>query len=189
MTHKKGEIITEYVAHRREDGEEQSVFAHLNEAAAIAADCLSSCELSNTAHLSSLLHDLGKYTSEFQEYICSSRVAPRGTVIHSFQGCQFLLKNYHKSEDGYERLTAEIIAYAIGAHHGLFDCVEQSKRLGFEYRKEKESIGYSEAVAAFFSEVCKKEDIDDCFYKSVEEIKNAVQSDSHPVFGNTALLR
>lgn len=170
-----GVVFTEYIAHIREDGREQTVLEHLKESAAIAADCLSPCGLTKTAYLSGLLHDLGKYTNEFQQYIRGSVAAPRGSVIHSFQGCQLILRNYHESEDVFERLTAEIIAYAIGAHHGLFDCVDSSGRLGLDYRKEKNGIGFKEAEAVFASEVCKKAELDKCFSEAVEEIKRIGQ--------------
>ena len=59
-----------YYAHMREtdDGEiiRQSVQSHITGCAQRAAQCLNAAGLADTGYLAGLLHDMGKYTEEFQ---------------------------------------------------------------------------------------------------------------------------
>lgn len=75
--------------------------------------------------LCGLLHDMRKATEKFSEYLEQSvrGEAERGSVDHSTVGMIWLFDCYHgkvsKEADG----LCEVAAYAIGAHHGLFDCI------------------------------------------------------------------
>ena len=66
-------------------------------------------------------------------------------------------------------MCAELIAFAIGAHHRLFDCVDPAQRLGFSYRCEKKDISYEAAAAALLSEIPERE-IRARFKKAAAEI-------------------
>lgn len=84
----------EYYAHKRElpDGkvELQTVSDHLQKTADRAAECLRQSGLSHGAFLAGLLHDMGKFSADYQDYLLRGN-GTRGAVIHSFQGCRFLL--------------------------------------------------------------------------------------------------
>jgi len=163
--------MSESIAHIANDGRIQAVSEHLQNTAKIAASCLQDCRLENAAFLSGLLHDFGKFSPRFQKYILQNNPALRGSVIHTFQGCQYVLKKYHESDDRYAQLSAEIIAYAIGAHHGLFDCVGSKREIGLKYRKDKTEIDYDESVSSFHDEVITSEKIKECFSRAKEEIQ------------------
>ncbi len=148
----------------------QTVYAHLVGTARRAGQCLRSVGLENTGYLAGLLHDIGKYTAEFQRYLETGDPGQRGSVIHTFQGCRYILESFHGPEASFpEIVCAEVIAFAVGAHHGLFDCVDPAQRLGLPYRCEKQNIAYGTAVAAFLSEVPEKE-IRALFEKAAAEI-------------------
>ncbi len=163
-----------YYAHVREDGKTQTVAEHLRRTAEKAAECLKECGLSNAGYLAGIVHDMGKYSPDFQSYIREGNASRRGSVIHSFQGCQFLLNQFNSSQDPYESFTAEIIAFAVGAHHGLFDCVGEAKDIGLQYRKEKDGIHYPEAVCVLSDEVITNAEIAKVFSAAVEEIRNVL---------------
>ncbi len=173
-----------FYAHKRElpNGEtkKQALREHLRRTAEISADCLRSCGFSNTAYLAGLLHDLGKYTDAFQSYLNQGSDAVRGSVIHSFQGCRFVMEQFHDSEDSYQAITAELLAFAVGAHHGLFDCVDHRRQIGLKYREEKQGIFYQEAVEAFLADCADASEISDLFQKAVSEQKKILERIDSP---------
>lgn len=155
---------------------EQTVAAHLLNAASYAADKLKSIGLYHTAYLAGLLHDMGKCTARYQDYLeraARGEEVVRGSVNHTFCGCVYLLKKYHVGRpQGLDTITCEVITYAIGAHHGQFDCVSLDNTSGFAHRLDKDSaeIGYDEAVENFMAQCASEEDIDRLFLLAQSEI-------------------
>ena len=167
----------EYYAHKREL---QKVSAHLQKTADRAAECLGRCGLSQGAFLAGLLHDMGKFSADYQDYLLRGN-GTRGAVIHSFQGCRFLLERYHDTPALDRRLTAELLAFAVGAHHGLFDCVDQSRKLGLRYRLEKENLPYHDAVNAYLTACMDLPALDRCFDRAAKEV-GAVRDLGNEIF-------
>ena len=131
----------------------QTVRDHLIGTAQRAGQCLRTVGLEKTGYLAGLLHDMGKYTGDFQQYLAAGD-GKRGSVIHTFQGCRYLMEKYHRDDDELPSIFAsELIAFAIAAHHGLFDCVDSARRIGMQYRSQKQDMPYEEAVAGFLSEI------------------------------------
>ena len=63
----------EYIAHiRKKDGEKQSLFEHLTSVAKKAGTFASKIGLAKQGELIGLLHDLGKYSEDFQSYLKSA---------------------------------------------------------------------------------------------------------------------
>jgi CRISPR-associated endonuclease/helicase Cas3 len=82
-----------------------------------------------------LLHDIGKYSQAFQQYLCEAsdiadmemeqKESMKGHVDHSTAGAQWIWK--HISSEGARpaRQAAELLALCIASHHsGLIDCVK-----------------------------------------------------------------
>lgn len=160
----------------------QTVEEHCRETAKYAGEALADVGLYNTAYLSGLLHDLGKYTQEYCEYIENvtdqnikdEDKKKRGSVNHTFAGVKYILDNFHSEKtQRNEKLTSEVIAYAIGAHHGLFDCIDGCGKNGFLYRQNKENINYDEAVKNFQKFIA-EEEIKQLFVDSVKEIQSLI---------------
>ena len=132
---------------------EQTAAEHCRKTAEYAGECLRGIGLAAPGYLAGLLHDFGKFQSTYQEYLekaAAGEPVKRGSVIHTFQGCRMLLERYHEeTPDRYEDITAELLAFAVGAHHGLFDCVDERRRSGFFHRMTAEGISYKEAVTNF----------------------------------------
>lgn len=139
--------MADFYAHIRDDKEcdfiqHQTLEDHVKHAASYAADYLSGMGIRDVGFLAGICHDAGKYKMEYQNYLLSEE-KKRGSVNHSFAGCRLLLEKFHGDRvESYEDLTAEILAYAVGAHHGLFDCVNMDHVMGFDYRQTKEGIFY-----------------------------------------------
>lgn len=163
---------------------EQTLQEHCVQTAKYAADSVKTAGFYNTAYLAGLLHDCGKGTDHFNAYLekafCGENVV-RGSVNHTFAGVIYLLEKYHavaESQNKWQCLTGEVISYAIGAHHGMFDCADLEGNNGFLHRlqKDKEEICYAEAVHNYFEQVTSEDIIDEYFKKAVQEVQGFFES-------------
>lgn len=170
-----------YYAHKREtaDGQIiwQTVWEHLTGTAQRAGECLRPVGLENAAYLAGMLHDIGKFTTAFQQYLAEGDSSMRGRVIHSFQGCRYLLEQFHRETDpDCSIMTSELLAFAVGAHHGLFDCVDPTRRIGLKYRSEMQGISYEESVQGFFAQEISQQEVERLFSAAMEEINRIIES-------------
>ena len=125
------------IAHKREsDGKEQSVQEHLLGTAHYACKNASKLGLAEIGELLGLLHDLGKYSKDFQNYIKSATgiLNPdedeyvdarglKGKIDHSTAGAQLLWRELAKKGQK-ERLVAKLLSLCLVSHHsGLIDCL------------------------------------------------------------------
>lgn len=172
-----------YPAHIRIESDEQivqSVQEHCRNTAKYAGESLKEVGLYCTAYLAGLLHDMGKFKVEFKEYLEASEKGNtrKGNVVnHTFAGVRFVLERYHsfsKQSEELDEYTAEIIACAIGAHHGLFDCLNKEGISGFSHRMNKEDIGYEESRDNFLAFCATENEVDELFQKAKKEIKQIV---------------
>ena len=166
----------EYPAHiRNVDGKKyiQTVEEHCHGVAEIAAELLRDIGLEKTAYLAGIIHDLGKFSENFKNYIekaADGEKVQRGSVNHTFAGVRFLLEKHSDEQlSGFSDIVLEIIAYAVGAHHGLFDCVDDNNNNGFTKRIQKEGIDYLNAAQEFLKICCSKQDIEDLLKQSEKE--------------------
>ena len=61
-------------------------------------------------YLTGLIHDMGKASPEFQEYIRKSDSSARGTVHHAQTGALYIYRNFYTSAaDVIEQYTAQLI--------------------------------------------------------------------------------
>lgn len=166
----------EYPAHiRKVDGKKyiQTVEEHCRGVAEIAAELLRDIGLEKTAYLSGMVHDLGKFSENFKNYIekaADGEKVQRGSVNHTFAGVRFLLEKHSDEQlSGFSDIVLEILAYAVGAHHGLFDCVDDNNNNGFTKRIQKEGIDYLNAAQEFLKICCSEQDIEDLLKQSEKE--------------------
>jgi len=142
-----------YVAHiRKTDESEQRLESHLFEVGELAEKFATKIGLPEAGMLLGLLHDLGKYSQAFQNYINSAegRIDPdqdgfvdagklKGKIDHSSAGAQHVwrqLKRYGSAGQG--ELCGQIMALCIASHHsGLINCLDEDGNPIFCNRMEK----------------------------------------------------
>lgn len=165
-----------YPAHIRKVDDKkyvQTVEEHCRGVSEIAAELLSDIGLEKTAYLAGMVHDLGKFSENFKNYIekaADGEKVQRGSVNHTFAGVRFLLEKHSDEQlSGFSDIILEILAYAVGAHHGLFDCVDDNNNNGFTKRIQKEGIDYFNAAQEFLKICCSEQDIEDLLKQSEKE--------------------
>ena len=157
---------------------EQSLSEHCVQTAKYAAERLQSIGFFHMAYLAGLLHDMGKATKRYNDYLedaFSGKPVVRGSVNHTFAGVIYLFEKYHNKESSAEsQLATEILSYAFGGHHGLFDCVDFEEKNGFMHRlnKDREELCYEEAESNFFEQVTSREKVKELFDKSLQEFSD-----------------
>ncbi|MBI4685352.1 MAG: CRISPR-associated helicase Cas3' [Nitrospirae bacterium] len=143
---------TEYVAHRREkDGIIQSLSKHLKEVSEQAGKFASKVGLKEQGEVVGLLHDIGKASKEFEQYIKSAvglinpdeedyvdAAGLKGKVDHSTAGAQLVYREL--SLKGKEnKFAAQILSLCIASHHsGLIDCISPDGKDTYSKRMVKE---------------------------------------------------
>lgn len=119
---------------------------HLSGVARQCAESARKLGLEKAGELIGLLHDLGKATKAFQDYLLSFTNRGqesddlRGKIDHSTAGAQCLLANIRgaKMENGPEGIVARFLAICIASHHsGLIDCLEPDGTDRLTQRLEK----------------------------------------------------
>jgi CRISPR-associated endonuclease/helicase Cas3 len=129
-----------YIAHQRKaDGAEQSLEEHLLGVAETAKSLAAKIRLEEQGELIGLLHDLGKYSKEFQTYFRSAvgLINPdeddfvdarglKGKVDHSTAGAQLVWAELSKQGE-MGQIAGQILGLCIASHHsGLIDCLSSN---------------------------------------------------------------
>jgi CRISPR-associated endonuclease/helicase Cas3 len=142
--------VNKTVARIRPDGTVQSLADHLRGVAERAGGFAARTSWGSWAYTAGLLHDLGKHSTEFQEYIRRVAALPeteRGRhhgPDHSTAGAQEAVRLF--SEDEEKSVIGRLLAYVIAGHHtGLPDgrSGSKSKVSDLENRLEKSIPNYS----------------------------------------------
>ena len=162
------------IAHIREEGSkkvEQTVLDHNLQVAKYAAAAAAPAGMKKVAFYAGLIHDAGKCKKEYGLYITGA--TPGVEIDHSSIPLQYVLTKYHGSKDPAEVSLSELIAYVVGAHHGLFDCdLAEAPVNNFERRlAKKTSVCYDEAMTNFFQECIPEKKLEKYWEEALAEYK------------------
>ncbi len=128
--------MTQFIAHiRKTDSELQSLAEHLQNVSALAGQFAAKAGLPLSGNLAGLLHDLGKYSEKFQNYIKSAQgmidqdhddyidaKIAKGKIDHSTAGAQKIWQHFEKRSVNLP--YAQVLALSVASHHsGLIDCL------------------------------------------------------------------
>lgn len=131
-----------YIAHiRKVGGDPQSLEEHLFGVAEIAKRLAAKISLEPQGELIGLLHDLGKYSNEFQVYLKSAvglinqdedefvdARGLKGKVDHSTAGAQLVWEELSK-QGNIGSIVGQVLSLCIASHHsGLIDCLSSDTR-------------------------------------------------------------
>ena len=169
-----------FAAHIRKDGVEQSVQEHMNNVAEYAGIVAGKIGLKHCGMLAAKLHDLGKYTKAFDQYIRSVYLLDKSNKKgpdHSTAGAVYLMNLPGINHDIWSNLTAQILALTILGHHGgLGDIIDELGETKYLKRLRKIKTDeiwrrtYVEAGTNFEKEN-EPAELVDLFQQAVAEVK------------------
>lgn len=144
-------ISDQPIAHwRASDSTPQYLHNHLQNVASISRVFGRKIRLEIAGELIGLLHDLGKYSKEFRDYINSAlglldpdaddyvdSQSLKGKVDHSSAGAQYIWQ-FAAAKGPLEQQIAQVLALCIASHHsGLIDCLDPDGEDTFGKRMRK----------------------------------------------------
>ncbi len=178
----------DFIAHISSENRIQTLEEHLLNVAKISKEKGLKINLPNTAELIGLLHDVGKYSNMFQNYIKSggkiiNKVDEdyivtekfKGKIDHSTAGAQLIWHIFNNNKE--EKIIGQLIATCIASHHsGLIDCITPDGENNFITRinKDKELTFYEEVKKKLPKEIINKiqENLNNIKNEVLEKLKN-----------------
>ena len=167
------------LAHARtSDGALQPLREHCENVSALCQRFAEPLGLGQTARLIGLLHDMGKATRAFSDYLrasLSSSVRPSSPHRHAPTGAIFAYRYWFAPQNAgpKTRTTAQLISLCILGHHaGLCDCLDEFGQSPYleAMREERNLVHYDEAVGRFCSYVATSDELDALFIAARAEI-------------------
>ncbi|WP_269409837.1 CRISPR-associated helicase Cas3' [Lentibacillus daqui] len=181
----------DYIAHiRQSDAKMQTVKEHLIEVKALAEQYGEPIGIKHLAGLAGMLHDLGKYTNKFREYILEAVNNPddppkRGSVDHSTAGGKLLYERFHTEKIArLKGMVAEVVGNAIISHHSfLHDFITpdlESKYLKRVRDKDERDLPeFKHSVQCFFHSIINETDFDDYVEKACWELNSFIANEPY----------
>lgn len=179
-----------FIAHiRGSDQEHQAVEEHLLGVKDLAEFYGEGIGIKHITGLAGLLHDLGKYTETFRNYILEAVHNPdappkRGCVDHSTAGGRMLYTLFHTGKmNTYKGILAEIAGNAIISHHSyLQDFLNPELESNYLQRvrdkESKELKEFEKSVRYFFAYVMSEEEFHRYVDQAALELENYLTQDS-----------
>lgn len=157
----------------KDTGRRQLLYTHLYQVGELCAGALAPLGLESLGRLAGYLHDAGKATQEFQQYLLDNEQELKGKINHSYCGARWVnsqAKTVNRNAIG---ITATILCAAISSHHGrgLTDILnmEGEDALGKKISgNEKEN--YAEAIDNLTSRCFSEAELQALLQQAVREV-------------------
>ena len=183
-----------YIAHIREsDGKEQTLSSHCRNVAALCSRGAAIVGLSKLARLIGLMHDMGKATDEFADYLRAALRDDKANSPHHHAptGAIYAYRRWFMRENApsCERAAAQIAMLCILGHHaGLTDCldVKGQSTLLKNMKDEAVPVHADEAIAWFLQNIADEAELDTLYESACREL-NALFPDLDRPSANTAV--
>ncbi len=171
-----------YIARfRNDDLKKQMLKDHVLNVVKASSVFAKKVNLEATLKLIGLLHDMGKYSDEFQNFISKqySRAVKdmdeylykpeRSGFDHGVYGAKYIFERVSK-DNPLKKNVSEILALIIGYHHGgLPDCEDENGKIVLLERLKKiENVELDKVAERFFEEI--SEDLEMLFDEACKEI-------------------
>jgi CRISPR-associated endonuclease/helicase Cas3 len=170
-----------YIARFSKDFRIQSVREHILNVANLCKTFGIKLNTPNFLYLGGLLHDMGKYSKEFKDYIDLELIKAKNGVTeklsdvadkvdHGVFGAKYIYEKYNK-HDAISCITTEMLALICCYHHGgLQDCLNKNYEVPLLERFKKiNSNDVMEVYKIYNDEI--DEDIDRIFDNACSEIE------------------
>lgn len=176
-----------FIAHIREnDSQIQTVEQHLLEVKNLAESFGEKLGVKHLTGLAGVLHDLGKCSNEFRDYILEAVKNPdappkRGSVDHSTAGGKLLYEFFHTDNISlYKGIAAEIVGNAIISHHSyLQDFLSPNLESNYLSRvRDKEITSFEMTKQYFFNNVMNEAEFNDYVENAATEVENFLTKES-----------
>lgn len=154
---------------------EQTLQEHSGNVAKYCEESCAAIGLASLGRLTGLLHDSGKGSSSFQNYLMQNDILRRGDIPHAFCGARYSYENWGL-DGSLKGITAQFIAAAICSHHSGLpnvtgitgeDCLRQRAW-------PKREANYEEALQNYFAQSASKNELDMLFQEAVKEIEKLI---------------
>lgn len=167
------------------DGRRQLVIDHLTETADYVFNVGKKFGFSYFCMLVGLIHDLGKFSDCFIEYLERSHAAElkgeknceKGSVIHAVQGAKYIFEKDKDNKSSLFWLLKEIAAMCLANHHGsLVDGLSPDGDAVLENKvsKDREELHFEEVLETAKREGFPFDKIDELLDKSQMELKEFI---------------
>ncbi len=171
-------MSSNYPAHIRLDSNNQyvvqSVEEHCKNVANIAKDILSPVGYGNIAYLAGVLHDIGKFTPIFSDYIWQAARGEdvrRGSVNHTFAAVRYIMSKYTYGNNNSLDYLCEFLSIAMASHHGLLD-INKDGINAYDKRINYDNPCYNDIVKLTEEYCISEEDYKTLSDKVLEEVNN-----------------
>lgn len=160
----------------KESKRTQSVKEHLDNVSMYCGRKARNINLENTAYLIGILHDMGKLSIDFQDYIEKQKLSNNdkqegSKVDHAVYGAKYIYEKY-KDGNKMQQYTSQVTALVLCYHHGgLPDCIDVNNKIALIERMNKVCDLKYKMVSEEFEDLYNKETVEGLFIKANYEIE------------------
>lgn len=183
----------------------QHVMSHLQAVSEICAELTAKCDVEDVGRLLGLLHDFGKFSNSFQNYIHSAiggldpdkdeeyvdSKGMKGKIDHSTAGAQWIWR-YARNYGPQGQLVGQILATCLASHHGgLMDMLNPDGVNLFAKRmaKEDQETHYTDSleradpqILQELEKLASQQLLTECWHKITAIMKSCDQTEANGWF-------